>query len=218
MPWLTGDVLTPIDFLYRRVRIPNDLALIMAVNGALLDLTKVYNWQEFGDETAEEAAALMSEMFYDYLDSNVNMIGAIFPYVTEDPPANCLPCDGSEYDAVDYPRLWGLLDPFFYSGPDTFVTPDLRGRSVLGAGTGTGLSARGVGDIGGEETHVLTATEMPAHTHTEGIAVPAVINGGIEAPAAAATPSTGITGSTGADGAHENMPPFFTLNYCMVAR
>lgn len=56
------------------------------------------------------------------------------------------------------PAGWALCD-----GNNS--TPDLRGRFVLGAGTGTGLSARTVGQKGGEETHVLTVNEMPSHTH-----------------------------------------------------
>lgn len=45
-------------------------------------------------------------------------------------------------------------------------TPDLRGRFILGRGQGTGLSNRTYGDIDGHETHTLTTSEMPSHTHT----------------------------------------------------
>jgi microcystin-dependent protein len=39
-------------------------------------------------------------------------------------------------------------------------TPDLRNRFILGRGSG-----RIYGEIGGEETHVLTTDEMPSHSH-----------------------------------------------------
>jgi microcystin-dependent protein len=45
------------------------------------------------------------------------------------------------------------------------MTPDLRGRFILGAGAGTGLTARGINDMGGKETHILTKDEMPTHNH-----------------------------------------------------
>ena len=57
------------------------------------------------------------------------------------------------------PTGWALCD-----GQNN--TPDLRGRFVLGAGAGTSLTARSVGDKGGEEKHTMTISEMPAHTHT----------------------------------------------------
>jgi len=47
----------------------------------------------------------------------------------------------------------------------TFTVPDLRGRTPVGIGTGTGLTARTLGGAGGAETHVLTAAQMPAHAH-----------------------------------------------------
>jgi microcystin-dependent protein len=47
-------------------------------------------------------------------------------------------------------------------------TPDLRGRFVLGSGTGSTLSKltdRKLGDKGGEENHTLTVNEIPSHYH-----------------------------------------------------
>jgi hypothetical protein len=39
------------------------------------------------------------------------------------------------------------------------------GRALAVAGTGSGLTARALGDIAGEETHQLTVDEMPSHGH-----------------------------------------------------
>lgn len=66
MPWLTGDE-TPTEFLCRRLFIPNELPLVMAVNGALLDLIYERNWEKFGDATPEQVASLMQTMFMDFL-------------------------------------------------------------------------------------------------------------------------------------------------------
>jgi len=47
----------------------------------------------------------------------------------------------------------------------TFTMPDHRGRSPMGAGTGTALTARALAALLGEENHVSTVAEMPGHTH-----------------------------------------------------
>lgn len=61
------------------------------------------------------------------------------------------------------PAGWALCDGGTYYGR---TTPDLRGRFVLASGAGAGLTARSVGQTGGEENHVLAWNEMPGHSHT----------------------------------------------------
>jgi microcystin-dependent protein len=63
---------------------------------------------------------------------------------------------------VDRPEGWALCDGTVVNG---YPTPDLRGRFVLGAGEGAGLTPRKVGAVGGAESHVLTEEEMPSHAH-----------------------------------------------------
>ena len=60
------------------------------------------------------------------------------------------------------PPGWALCDGQLASG---IRTPDLRGRFLLGAGAGTGLTPRTPGDVGGEELHALGLAEMPEHAH-----------------------------------------------------
>ena len=46
------------------------------------------------------------------------------------------------------------------------VLPRTLGRAlIVGGAAGTGLSARALGSIGGEENHVLTLAELASHTH-----------------------------------------------------
>lgn len=49
------------------------------------------------------------------------------------------------------------------NGTSTFNVPDLRGRTIIGSGAGTGLSPRALGDAGGTESAVAP---LPAHAHT----------------------------------------------------
>lgn len=91
-------------------------------------------------------------------------------------------CDGSAVSRTTYSALftkigtiWGAGD-----GSTTFNVPDLRGRATIGSGTGSGLTARTVGQQTiGEENHVLTVAELAAHNHTINISDP----GHVHAPA-----------------------------------
>ena len=47
------------------------------------------------------------------------------------------------------------------------LLPRQLGRSLIVAGAGGSLTNRTLGDFGGEETHLLALTEVPAHTHTQ---------------------------------------------------
>lgn len=51
-------------------------------------------------------------------------------------------------------------------GITTFALPDLRGRSPIGMGDGTGLTMRPQGEMGGSETTTLNVTNIPSHNHS----------------------------------------------------
>lgn len=204
----------------RRLRLPDDLQFIANVSGALLELADPENWQPYGAVTPEDAAAAAMAMVEEYWHSN--MIGQLVAYVTVDPPDGTLPCDGSVYNAVDYPLLWVLIAPVFYVGPDTFATPDLRGRVLLGTS-----ATYAIGGTGGETEHTLTLAEIPGHTHSDsghthadGNATPTPITIGTGVPAPSAVPSVGVTGvgfanndSSGGDSPHNNLQPYLAVKY-----
>jgi len=96
-------------------------------------------------------------------------------------------CDGRAVSRTTYAALFTKLGTAYGAGDgsSTFNLPDGRGRGLIGAGTGTGLTARVLGAKGGEESHVISVGEMPSHDH-----------GGKTAAGATATGTTG-GGSTG---------------------
>ncbi len=75
-------------------------------------------------------------------------------------------CNGQILNIVENTALFSLLGTTYGGdGQRTFALPDLRGRVVVGAGQGSGLSAYNLGQTGGEATHTLLTSEMPAHLH-----------------------------------------------------
>lgn len=146
------------------------------------------------------------------------VIGLITPYITADPPANVLPCDGSTYLRDDYPSLYEALDAFFIVDADHFFVPDLRGRTVIGAGAAPGLTDRLVGDAAGGEVHQLTVGELASHDHT----IPATATTLAVEPGEVTvlTPIPFITQNTSVVGEnehHNNMQPYYALNYGIIA-
>jgi microcystin-dependent protein len=120
------------------------------------------------------------------------------------------------WQGASVPSGWALCD-------GTGGTPDLRGRFVLGSGTGTGLTSRTPGQTGGEETHTLTTAEMPSHSHPTTVGTVGYTsswNGSAEATRAPYQgrdngDQTFPSASAGGGQAHNNMPPFYVLAYIM---
>lgn len=52
------------------------------------------------------------------------------------------------------------------NGQTTFALPDTRGRALVGAGQGPGLSSMFLGQMGGQETVTLTLGNLPQHNHS----------------------------------------------------
>lgn len=229
MPYLTPDTPPTNEFVCRRLRIPASPGFLELVSGALSELTHWHNWEQFGTFSVEDTVQAFRAMFLDYAASSqpcisnptvTAMIGTITPYITNSPPGGCLPCDGSQYSRVDFPDLYAALDAAFILDANTFITPDLRGRTVIGAGSGAGLTPRNVNASGGAESHTLTVAELPPHQHRlstfPGSTTPAqsIVQ---YATQPYATGAARYTYAAGDGAAHNNMPPFVALKYCVVA-
>lgn len=217
---------------------PDSLALFLDTEQWITDFRQWLNSAN-SDEVPTAAdfdviEALTAKGLKELMVDNL-LIGTIFPLMTDSIPAGALECDGTVYNRVDYPALYTALASPYIVDADHFVTPDLRGRTIIGAGAGAGLSIYASGDTGGEESHQLTSGEMPSHshgvtdpshTHSEGNALPNATTVGPGAPQPTAIPGIGATGpaftgisinASGGDGAHENRQPYFALRYAVWA-
>lgn len=95
--------------------------------------------------------------------------GTIMYSLTLNMGTGWLLADGSEVSRTTYAALFAEIGTRYGAGDGstTFKLPDLRGRSPLGAGQGSGLTNRDINTrYVGTETHPLTAAENGPHSHT----------------------------------------------------
>ena len=229
--YLTPDDPAPVDYVYRRLRIPNDEQLIANVAGAISVLSHAHNWTPQGTMTIDQAAEIGGEILDEFmLGGNWMALGTVFAFAGATLPPHCLECDGAALLRVDYPQLYSALDPGFIVDADHFVTPNCYGNVIVGSDAGSG-TLYPVGLTGGEINHVLSVGELASHTHNdsghshlEGTTLPTTIPQGVGVPLPAALGSVGSTGlasanisNTGSDDPHNNMQPYIALRYAIVA-
>jgi microcystin-dependent protein len=152
-------------------------------------------------------------------------LGEIRMFAIEQVPPGWVRCDGRLLSSQDYPRLATLIGNRFGGTTDMFAVPNLVGRIPLHRGVG-----RALGEPGGEESHILTADELPAHSHqARGAGAPGddpgpagrtwgVQSAGLAysdgAPAVSLSPAA--LADTGAGASHDNMSPYLTVHFCMA--
>lgn len=144
-------------------------------------------------------------------------------------------CAGQTINIASNTALFSILGTIYGgNGTTTFMLPDLRGRKIVGAGSGPGLSTYSIGQKGGSETVALTSNQMPAHNHALMItATPKGYDdtGAESSPDSAwfAANGSGYSGSggvqmkpyqanvtmstVGSDTPYEILQPYMTLNY-----
>jgi microcystin-dependent protein len=88
------------------------------------------------------------------------------PYVPDADAGTFASCNGQLINVNNNQALFAVLGTTWGGdGRSTFGLPDLRGHSILGSGTGAGLTPRIVGQSGGSESATLTLTQLPVHSH-----------------------------------------------------
>lgn len=156
-----------------------------------------------------------------------------FPFA----PKNWAYCQGQLLSIQQYTALFSLLGVTYGgNGVSTFGLPDLRGRAIVGAGSGPGLSPYSPGQAGGTEGVTLAQTQMPKHDHTFSGTIQVGASPDFDLPTgsypaqgdatqfASGTPNgtlnagtlSGTLAAAGASQSHENRMPSLTLNYAIA--
>jgi microcystin-dependent protein len=147
--------------------------------------------------------------------------GAILQFAGSSAPSNWLLCDGALVSRTTYATLFGVVGTNYGAGDgsSTFKLPDLRGRVPIGAGQGSSLTNRVIAATGGAETHTLTVSQMPSHSHA--IPLYDYSDGGQANLTTAGTDdvtdfrsnSQDPVDNTGGNQPHNNMQPFLVVNH-----
>lgn len=188
-----------------------DPALFPHIGDLLTGLTNDWTWLEVGDTVEDVTLAAWAAVTSFYGDAMIGQIDLFLKAL----PSGWLELDGTTYDEADYPELYAAIHADFKNETlEQFTLPDFSDRFVVAEG-----SSYGIGDTGGSDTHTLTESEMPAHTHTY---TPPLADVDLEAPGAPdilaarlGTPTT--TSSTGGGNAHENRPPYIAVTFGIFA-
>jgi len=135
--------------------------------------------------------------------------GTVLPFVSNVAPEGWILCDGAPLPAANFPALFAVIGCAFGCEGDepsvSFHVPDLRGRTVSGAGNNPALSPRALGDTYGSEAVALNTAQLPPHAH--GVNVVAPVTGvaetaGDHSHAASVSGTFTATSSTGGNHAH----------------
>lgn len=148
-------------------------------------------------------------------------------------PSGWLLCDGAAVSRTTYATLFGVIGTIYGpgDGSTTFNLPDLRDRSPIGAAQDDlGVPKTGVtGTLtqsGGEATHTLSITELPAHTHDmththnfdvgTGSGSSFLLSSellGSQSTESTSGPNVADTGSAGGGAAFNNVHPYLALHF-----
>ena len=148
------------------------------------------------------------------------------------PPRDWAECDGQILPINQNQSLYSLLGTTYGGdGRTSFGLPDLRGRTPLHEGQGSGLTNRQLGSKGGVDSAVLSAAQMPNHTHPLNATTDAADNRAPDENVFATTaddrygPATDLVdanssalSNAGSTQPHQNMQPYQVLNFCIALR
>jgi microcystin-dependent protein len=161
-------------------------------------------------------------------------VGEIRIFAGNFAPTGWATCDGQLMPISQNTALFSLLGTFYGGdGKSTFALPNLEGSAPMHQGQGAGLSARFIGEVGGEDNVTLINSEMPLHTHVaQGLAAsdstapgPNVVWGslaGRNPPPLYQSGTPNVTmnplalGVTGSSFPHNNLQPLLVLTFIIA--
>jgi microcystin-dependent protein len=161
-------------------------------------------------------------------------IGELRAFSFDFAPRGWAQCGGQLLPINQNQALFSLLGTMYGgNGQTNFALPNLRGRTAVGQGTGTGLSSIVMGQAGGSARHTLTPGELPAHNHgvkaSSGFATEVAATAGqfatpavnarlqpLYSNAANAAARADAVSGVGGNQPHENRRPYLAMNYCIA--
>lgn len=153
--------------------------------------------------------------------------GVVLPFAGSTAPTGWALCDGTAISRTTFASLFTAISTTYGvgNGTTTFNLPDLRGRIPGGkdnmGGTaasrlttaGAGVDGVTLGASGGAQTHTLTTTQIPSHTHNYVGGANTAGSGTVGAAGQSANGYVMATLGAGSDQAHNNTQPTIVLNY-----
>lgn len=152
-------------------------------------------------------------------------IGIIMEYPGSNIPSGWLLCDGQAVSRTLYSELFNLLGTTYGSGDGstTFNIPNLKGKVAVGKDEND-TDFDTLGETGGEKTHTLSVSEMPAHSHdlvyVKSNSTPlnnAGVSGFNSANTGVGTKENAVT-NTGGGQPHNNLQPYIVQNFIIKAK
>lgn len=139
-------------------------------------------------------------------------------------PKGWAQCNGQLLSIAQNQALFSILGTTYGGdGRTTFALPNLQGRVPIHFS-----NEHPLGEVGGEEGHMLTINEMPQHTHQATGGTDATDNdaaGKTWGTSPNVTPYSSVSNApmssnsistTGGSQAHENRQPYTIVNYCIA--
>lgn len=144
---------------------------------------------------------------------NAMPAGSMMQYAGQEAPDGWLMCDGSVVSREEYSALFDAIGTTYGTGDGstTFALPDMRGRFALGSST-----SHVEGQTGGSETVTLTVNEIPSHAHQQYVSANqgnSAVRMDYQQDGNFSVYPQCLTGYVGGGKAHNNMPPFLSVNY-----
>jgi microcystin-dependent protein len=153
--------------------------------------------------------------------AEIRMMSFVFP------PRGWALCNGQLLPINQNQALFSLLGTRFGgNGQTTFALPNLQGRVPMHVGRGHPL-----GEVAGEQAHILSMGEMTQHTHvfnpssvaattntpTSSLGLAASAGSFLYGPPANLVTMNSLAVSfVGGNQAHENMQPYLTISFCIA--
>jgi len=161
------------------------------------------------------------------------IIGEIRLFAGNFAPRSWALCQGQLLSINSNSALFSILGTIYGGdGRTSFALPDLRGRSAIGQGHGSGLQQYVLGERGGNEFTTLSVSNMPSHNHSVRLraevtiadqsnptnrmmaaTVPGIYADAISTDEVSMHPDTIQEANVGASTAFSNMPPYLGMNY-----